>query len=202
MKLRIARTLALGGVLASASAVVAYNPASGSAPDPDSASSSTVATTGSGSTANSAASSTPNSTPVTVAAVAVAGSPSQFSFVPGDAATLVLDTAGGTLRIVSYVPNPGWFTARLEQSTATALDVQLESASGQVQFSADLVNGSIVTELLTGAAPARAAPGNTAPDNTGNTAPGNTTAGNTTPGGDDDSGGDDNSGPGGGSDDD
>ena len=64
------------------------------------------------------------------------------------------------MRIVSYLPNPGWFTVRLEQSSATALDVQLESASGQVQFSADLVNGSIVTELLTGL-PGEHCPGNT-----------------------------------------
>ena len=217
MKLRIARTLALGGALASVTAVAAYSSASGSAPDPAAASSSTVAgtTPGSGSTASSAASSTPNSAPVTVSSVAVPGSPSQFSFLAGDAATLVLDTAGGTLRIVTFVPNPGWFTVRLEQSSAAALDVQLESASGQVQFSADLVNGGIVTDLLATAGPATSAPGNSTP---GNSTPGNSTPGNTTPGGDDnggddnggddnggggdDNGGDDNSGPGGGGSDD
>ena len=53
---------------------------------------------------------------------------------------------------------------RLEQSSATALDVQLESASGQVQFSADLVNGSIVTDLLVGSRyRQRSAPGNSTP---------------------------------------
>jgi hypothetical protein len=218
MKLRFVRVLSIGGVLAAATATAGYGQVFGGAPDPASATSSTTPGSGSGSTASSTATSVAASAPVTVVPAPVPGSATQFSYIAGDAATIVLDSADGTLRLVSFVPNPGWFTVRLDQVSVTDLDVRLESPSGQVRFTAGIVGGAIVANLEVGAAPGTSVPGNSAPGNSapGNSTPGNSTPGNTTPGGGDDddgddngagdnggddNGGDDNSGPGGGGDD-
>ena len=133
---------------------------------------------------------------MTVTPAPVPGSATQFSYLAGDAATIVLDSADGTVRLVSFVPNPGWFTVRLDQPSITELDVRLESPSGQARFTASIVGGAIVANLEVGAVSGTSVPGNSAP---GNSAPGNTA-----PGGGDDGGGDDNSGSGsgGGGDDD
>jgi hypothetical protein len=185
MNRRIIRALSIGGALAATSVVAAGAQGFGSVPVSASASSS---------------SSTPNSTPssasvpVTVGSVAVAGSATQVSYDAGGAATVVLDSAGGTLRVVTFAPQPGWFTVRLEQPSATQLRVLLQSGSGQVHFSALFANGTVFTKLDASGAPGVSAPGNSAP---GNSAPGNTAPGG---GGDDD--GNDNSGPGGGGSDD
>jgi hypothetical protein len=193
MKLRLVRVLSIGGVLAATTAAAGYGQVFGSGPDPATASSST--TSGSGSTGSSTAATTPAAAPVPVSPAPVAGSATQFSYVAGDAATIVLDSAGGTLRLVSFVPNPGWFTIRLDQPSATDLDVSLESPSGQVRFTAGFVNGAIVAHLQVGAGSGTSVPGNSAP---GNSAPGNTSPG----GGDDNGGDDDNSGSGSGGGDD
>ena len=158
---------------------------------------------------------------MTAAVTPVPGTTTQFSYVAGDAATVVVDSAGGVLRIVTFTPHPGWFTLRLDQPNMTQFEVRLESSTGQVRFAAALVDGAIVPQLEVGTAPSgsvpdtapgNSGPGNSAPDNSapgnsapGNSAPGNSTPGNTAPDGDDnggdDDGGDDNSGPGGGGDD-
>ena len=139
-------------------------------------------------------------------AAPVPGSATQFSYVAGDAATVVLDSAGGTLRVVTFAPHPGWFTVRLDQPTATDMQVLLESTSGQVRFLASLVDGNVVTSLEAGAGPGSSVPGNSAPGNSapansapGGTGPDNSAPGNTAPGGDDNGGGDGGSGGGGGS---
>jgi len=218
MRTRLVRTLSAGAVLVTAAGITIGSQGIGSTPVSASASSSSSPSTtpGTGSTASSAP------TASTVVVSPVSGSTTQFSYVVGDAATLVLDSAGGTLRIVTFAPNPGWFTVRLEQPGATGLELRLESAAGRVRFAAALVNGAVVPELQVDAnpagsvpgnsapaasapgnsAPGNSTPGNTAPDNTGpdNTGPDNTGPGNTTPGGGD--GDDDNSGPGGAGDDD
>ena len=133
-------------------------------------------------------------------AAPVPGSATQFSYVAGDAATVVLDSAGGTLRVVTFAPHPGWFTVRLDQPTATDMQVLLESTSGQVRFLASLVDGNVVTSLEAGAGPGSSVPGNSAPGNSapGNSAPDNSAPGNTAPGGDDNGGGGGNGGSGGG----
>ena len=128
---------------------------------------------------------------------------SQFSYRAGDAATLILDSAGGTLRVVTFAPHPGWFTVSLEQANATDLEVRLESNAGQVRFAASLANGVVVTELDASTGPNGTTPDNSTPGSTApaNTAPGNTAPGNTAPGGDDHGGGDNGSSGGGRSDD-
>jgi hypothetical protein len=195
MNRRIIRTLSISGALAATGGIVAGAQGFGSVPASASASSSssTPSTTpGTGSTAGSA----PASVTATVSSAAVAGAPTQVSYVAGDAATVILDSAAGALRIVTFAPHPGWFTVRLEQPSATQLDVQLESASGQVHFSAQLANGVVTTQLDVISAPGASAPSISAPGGTG--------PDNTAPGGGDDNGGsggggsDDNSGSGGG----
>jgi hypothetical protein len=151
---------------------------------------------------------------VSLVPVPVPGSATQFSVVAGNAATLIFETADGTLRLVTFAPHPGWFTVRLDQATSTVLEVRLESASGQVRFTAGFVNGALVAELDTsgtpggGSVPGVSASGGSIPDNStpggstpDNSTPGTSASSSTVPGGDDNGGGD-NSGPGGGGDDD
>jgi uncharacterized membrane protein YgcG len=211
MKSRIIRVMSIGGMLATVPAIAVVSNAAGGSPVSASASSSSSPS----STPNSVstASSAPSAAPVVVVGTPVAGSTTQFSYVAGDAATLILDSAGGTLRVVTFAPHPGWFTIRLDQTSATDFQVLLESTGGQVRFTASVVNGSVVTNLEVAAGPGNSVPGNSTPDNSapGNSAPGNSgpdntgpdnsTPGNTAPGGDD-NGGDDNSGSGGGGNDD
>jgi hypothetical protein len=129
--------------------------------------------------------------------------------VAGDAATIVLDTNGGALRIVTFAPHPGWFTVRLEQPSATDLSAVLEAGGSVVRFTARLADGALSTELVIGGAavsvpvtPPDSAPGtgpdgssssssSSSPDNTGSDGGG----GNSGPGG----GGDDHGGGGSGS---
>ena len=206
MKSRTIRVLSIGGMLATVPAIAVISNTAGGSPVSASASSSSSPS----STPNSVstASSAPASAPVVVVGTPVAGSATQFSYVAGDAATLVLDSAGGTLRVVTFAPHPGWFTIRLDQASPTDFQVLLESTGGQVRFTASVASGSVVTNLEVGSGPGNSVPGNSVPgnsgpDNTGpdNSAPGNTgpdntgpdnsTPGNTAPG--DDNGG--NSGP-------
>jgi len=84
---------------------------------------------------------------VTAGAVPVAGSPTQVSFSAGDAATIILDTAGSRLRIVTVSPHPGWSIERQEHDSATTIEVRLESASGEVRFDASLVRGVVLTDV-------------------------------------------------------
>lgn len=229
MRFRRARVLSVGAVLATALAVTTYGHVIGSASVAASASSSSSPSsspsTGStpGSTPASVAVSAPAPVVVTVGGTPVPGSATQFAYLAGDAATVILDSAGGTLRVVTFAPHPGWFTVRLDQPSPTGLEVRLESASGQVRFSASVVEGSVVTELELGvpggsvpaasvpgastpdgSAPGNSGPDNSGPDNTGpdNTGPDNSSPNNTAPGDDGGGGGDDgdddNSGPGGG----
>ena len=102
----------------------------------------------------------------------VAGSPTQFSLVAGDAATIILDTSGGVLRIVAFAPHPGWFTVLLEQPSATDLRAQLDTGSSQVTFTARLAAGAISAELATGGVTS-SVPGTSA-DGSSTSSPGNT----------------------------
>jgi hypothetical protein len=189
MNRRTIRVLSISGALAATGAIVAGSQGFGSVPVSASASSSSSSPSSSPGTtpgAGSTASSSPASVPATVSSVAVAGSPTQMSYVAGDAATVILDSAGGALRIVAFAPHPGWFTVRLEQPSATQLDVQLESPSGQVHFAAQLANGAVTTQFDVGSAPGSSTPSISAPGGSG---PDNSAPGNTAPGGGDDNGG-------------
>src|SRR5688572_16396799 len=119
MNHRLARTFSVSAALATAGVVGGNAVVSHGTPASASATSSSASTPGSGSTESSAASTNPGSaTPtstVPVTPTPVAGSATQFSLVAGDAATVILDTNGGVLRIVAFAPHPGWFTVRLEQ---------------------------------------------------------------------------------------
>ena len=190
MKSPTLRILSIGGMLATATALTINSHVLSGTP----------------ASASVSSSSTPTSTPVTASSAPIPGAPTQLSYRAGDAATLILDSAGGTLRVVTFAPHPGWFTVRLEQPSATNLEVRLESTAGQVRFAASLANGVVVTELDVSAGPNNSTPqqhpGNSTPGNStpGNSTPG-TAPGNSTPGGDD-HGGDDNGGSGGGGSDD
>jgi hypothetical protein len=193
MDLRLARLLPICGMFVTVSALIVGGHGLGSAPVSASASSSS--TPNSSPDTSSASTAPAGSSPITVSSTPVAGSTTQFSYLAGDAATLVIDTAGGAMRLVTFAPHPGWFTVRLDQPTATQLTVLLESTNGRIRFAAEFVNGVVVAELEGPTGPGASVPGSSAP---GTSAPGNSAPDNSTPGGDDNGG---NSGPGGGGDD-
>jgi hypothetical protein len=177
MKSRLIRTLSITGLIATASMVAANGQLLGGTP--------VAASTASSSTPSGPAAGTPS---ITASSSPVPGSTTQVAYVAGDAATLILDSADGTLRLVDFAPHPGWVTVRITQSTTTELEAHLESVSGQVRFAATLANGAVTTELeTTGASgatvPSNSAPGNSAPGNSspGNSAPDNSSPGNSAP---------------------
>jgi hypothetical protein len=208
---RLIKFLSAGAIVAASIGVTAYGQIASGAPLAESASSSSSpgSTPGTGSVATPA----PAFAPATPIVAAVPGAPTQASFVAGSAATMIVDSAGGTLRIVAFAPHPGWSLVRLEQRSLTELEAWLESTAGQVHFAAQLANGVVTPQLEISAVPGNSVVPNTAPGGTApsNSAPDNSTPGNTTPddGGDDNGGrgrggddgpGDDNSGRGGGDD--
>jgi hypothetical protein len=194
MSLRFARYLAIGGMVATVGTLTVGSQAFRSTPASASASSSSTPNTGPD--ASSPSSPAVTVAPMTASSTPVPGSNSQVAYVAGDAATLIIDSAGGAMRLVTFAPHPGWFTVRLDQPSATQLEVRLESTSGRVRFAAEFVNGVVVTELEGTTGPGvsvpGSAPGASAPDNTG---PDNSAASTSVPGDDGDGS---NSGPGGG----
>ncbi len=96
-----------------------------------------------------AAPSTTTTAPVGTGAT-TSGSTTQQTFRLGDAATAILDTAGGVLTIVSVAPYPGWEVDRAEQEDSTSVEIRLRStAGGDVRFEASLVRGVVVVTVRT-----------------------------------------------------
>ena len=108
------------GALCTTGAIVAGAQGFGGVPVSASASSSSSSPSSSPGTTpggGSTASSSPASVPATVSSVAVAGSPTQVSYVAGDAATVILDPPAA-LCASSHSPSPRWPSASLKQPSA------------------------------------------------------------------------------------
>jgi hypothetical protein len=91
----------------------------------------------------SAATSAPTTAPAATAAVST-----RATYRLGNAGTALLDTAGGRLAVVSVTPAAGWTVDRA-RSDGAAVEIRLESESGEVRFDASLVRGVVRVSLET-----------------------------------------------------
>ncbi len=114
----------------------------------------------------------------------------------GNAGTALLDTAGGRLTVVSVTPAPGW-TVERARSDGAAVEIRLESGSGEVRFEASLVRGVVRVSLETDYDESGSGGGGGDDDSSGSGSGGDDDSSGSGSGG---GGGDDNSGPGSGDD--
>ena len=143
---RIAVLLSVTGVLAAGTASTLGQPdARGQIASSTSSASSITAASTPNSAPDAAASTVPDGT--VVVGQPVPNSATQQSFVLGDAATVIVDTANGQLAIVVIAPHPGWNLTRAELRDVEAVEIRLESSNGDVRFEADLINGTVVASM-------------------------------------------------------
>jgi len=154
MKTRMAMAISIAGVLVAGSAAALVNTQvlSGSA---DASPFEAQATTTEPST--TVVVSAPADTTVTTVAPAVAPaaadttvqaapSSTQASYAIGDS-TVVLDTAGDTLTIVSLTPAAGWTVTKAETQDATNVEIKLQSGTNELEFHANLLFGVVTTSV-------------------------------------------------------
>jgi len=77
---------------------------------------------------------------------AAAPSSTQASYAIGDS-TVVLDTAGDTLTIVSLTPAAGWTVTKAETQDATNVEIKLQSGTNELEFHANLLFGVVTTSV-------------------------------------------------------
>jgi hypothetical protein len=70
----------------------------------------------------------------------------QATYAIGDS-TVVLDTAGDTLTIVSLTPAAGWTVTKAETEDATNVEIKLQSGTTELEFHANLLFGVVTTSV-------------------------------------------------------
>jgi len=70
----------------------------------------------------------------------------QASYAIGDS-TVILDTAGDTLTIVSLTPAAGWTVTKAETEDATNVEIKLQSGTNELEFHANLLFGVVTTSV-------------------------------------------------------
>ncbi len=113
----------------------------------------------------------------------------QAAYQIGAAGTVVLDTAGDVLTMVSAAPSAGWLVVAAEQPDATQVVVRLQSNTTVVTFRASLLFGVVSTSVETSSAVAGAPAGSAAPGTAATNPPLAAAPGVTVPGGTSGSGG-------------
>jgi len=113
----------------------------------------------------------------------------QAAYQIGAAGTVVLDTAGDVLTMVSAAPSAGWLVVAAEQPDATQVVVRLQSNTTVVTFRASLLFGVVSTSVETSSAVAGAPAGSAAPGTAATHPPLAAAPGVTVPGGTSGSGG-------------
>jgi hypothetical protein len=157
MKTRMAMAISIAGVLVAGSAAALVNTQvlSGSA---DASPFEAQAKTTEPSTTAVASAPADTSTVTTVApavapaasdtTVPAAPSSTQASYAIGDS-TVILDTAGDTLTIVSLTPAAGWTVTKAESHDATNVEIELQSGANELEFHANLLFGVVTTSVET-----------------------------------------------------
>ena len=159
MKVGIATTLSIAGVLAAGAAAFVVN---------TSVLSSTNApvTTSVASAPNSVPTATP--TPGSVLALnteVVEQNPSNTTstYAVGSSGTVVIDTSTGRVVVTSVAPAAGWTSEYAQTNADGAVKVRFAQASSRIEFTAQMVNGIVQTSVTNETAPAVAAPKPQAP---------------------------------------
>ncbi len=144
-KARITTLLSLTGVLVAGSAAALVNTQvlQGTSTHKSTASEISVADQSSSSAATSVTNKFAQVAPVVLAPVVS----SQSAFQIGTAGSVVLDTAGGVLTIVSVTPASGWTVVGSENSDDMDAEIILQSDTTRIEFKATLSDGQIVTSV-------------------------------------------------------
>lgn len=144
-KARITTVLSLTGVLVAGSAAALVNTQvlQGTSTHKSTASEISVADQSSSSAATSVTNKFAQVAPVVLAPVVS----SQSAFQIGTAGSVVLDTAGGVLTIVSVTPASGWTVVGSENSDDMDAEIILQSDTTRIEFKATLSDGQIVTSV-------------------------------------------------------
>jgi hypothetical protein len=159
MKVGIATTLSIAGVLAAGVAAFVVNTSVLS-------STNAPATTSVASAPNSVPTATP--TPGSVVALntaVVEQNPSitTSTFAVGDSGTVVIETSTGRVVVTSVAPAAGWTSEYAQADTNGAVKVRFAQASSRIEFTAQMVNGLVQTSVTNQTSPAVAAPKPQAP---------------------------------------
>lgn len=142
MKVSIATTLSIAGVLAAGAAAYAVNVSVLDAPS--AADTTLVATTVSGAGALAPATGVADGA---VTANGVRVNDTTTSYEVGKAGTVVIDTASGSIVVTSVVPNAG-YTAEPARTEANGLvKVHFNSSASRIEFTAQMVNGEVVLKV-------------------------------------------------------
>jgi len=87
-------------------------------------------------------------TPTVAAPTVAPASSTQGSYPIGDS-SVVLDTAGAVLTIVTVTPAPGWTVTKAESEDATNVEIKLQSGTTEMEFHANLLFGVVSTSVET-----------------------------------------------------
>lgn len=155
MKKSIATVISVAGVLGAGAAAYAVNSSVLSATSSNDLVSATAAVetfapsspdmaSGLGVTAAGSSAAAPT-TPVVEEPIAAS---TRTTYKVGDAGNVVLDTADGSLDVVSVSPGAGWTAQKIERER-NEIEVYFVSSTTKVEFTARLVSSRIVTDVET-----------------------------------------------------
>ena len=155
MKVSIATTLSIAGVLAAGVAAYAVNVSVLDAPSSSNGALVTTSLPASGSNSPIA----PISDNGSVAASGVRVNDTTTSYQVGKAGTVVVDIESGAVVVTSVVPNAS-YTAEPARTEGNGLvKVHFNSSTSRIEFTAQLVNGEVVVKVSNESMPAPGAAG-------------------------------------------
>ena len=149
MKVSLATALSVAGVLAAGAAAYAVNV---SVLDAPSASDSSIVST---TLPLGQAPAVPagNFVGGAVTANGVRISETTTSYKVGDAGTVVVDTATGSVVVTSVVPNGGYTSEPARTDANGLVKVHFNSSTSRIEFTAQMVNGEVVVKVNNESAP-------------------------------------------------
>jgi hypothetical protein len=155
MKVGIATTLSIAGVLAAGAAAFVVN---------------TSVLSSTNAPVTTSVASVPTATPALGSVLAlntaiVEQNPSSTTstYAVGSSGTVVIDTSTGRVVVTSVAPAAGWTSEYAQTNADGAVKVRFAQASSRIEFTAQMVNGVVQTSVTNETAPAVAAPKPQAP---------------------------------------
>ncbi len=159
MKVGIATTLSIAGVLAAGAAAFVVNTSvlsSSNAPM-------TLSATGAQNSAPTATPSPGSVVALNTAIVEQNPSSTTSTYAVGNSGTVVIDTSTGRVVVTSVAPAAGWTSEYAQTNSDGAVKVRFAQASSRIEFIAQMVNGVVQTSVTNETAPAAAPPKPQAP---------------------------------------
>ena len=148
MKVGIATTLSIAGVLAAGAAAFVVN-------------TSVLSSTNAPVTTSVASAPTATPTPGSVLALNTAiveqnPSSTTSTYAVGSSGTVVIDTSTGRVVVTSVAPAAGWTSEYAQTNADGVVKVRFAQASSRIEFTAQMVNGVVQTSVTNETTPAAA----------------------------------------------